>query len=112
MKMKKKRQNQNEKDVMYSVPDRTDTRVGSVCVSEAGHDTGNYLVILAGIDRDHVYVADGKARKLIAPKKKKMRHLSMITRLPEQTTEVLKNGVYNDSFLRKALSDVLQEKRT
>ena len=97
---------------MCAVPDRTDTRVGSVCVSIAGHDTGDYLVIIAGIDRDHVYVADGKVRKLIAPKKKKMRHLNMITKLSGPDTEVLRNGAYNDSFLRKALSKAKSEKLT
>ena len=97
---------------MCAVPDRTDTRVGSVCVSIAGHDTGDYLVIIAGIDRDHVYVADGTVRKLIAPKKKKMRHLNMITKLSGPDTEVLRNGAYNDSFLRKALSKAKSEKLT
>jgi hypothetical protein len=108
----KKRKSKNEINVPSVIPDRTDMRVGSVCVSTAGHDTGDYLVIIAGIDRDHVYVADGKARKLIAPKKKKMRHLSMITKLSGQTEEILRRGAYNDSFLRKEISAVLQEKRT
>ena len=108
----KKQKSKNKKDTMTIVPDRTDTRVGCVCISTAGHDKGDHLAVIAGIDRDHVYIADGKARKLIAPKKKKMRHLSIITRLPEQTSDVLKSGVYNDSFLRQALSDVLREKRT
>ena len=112
MKMKKRRQSQNEKDMAYAVLDRTDTRVGSVCVSTAGHDTGDYLVIIAGSDRDHVYVADGKVRKLIAPKKKKLRHLSMITNLSGPETEVLRSGLYNDSFLRKALSKAKSEKLT
>ncbi len=105
----KKQKSKTEKDVPAVVPDRTDARVGSVCVSMAGHDKGEYLVIIAGIDRDNVLVADGKARKLIAPKKKKMRHLSIITRLPEQTADVLKKGVYNDSFLRKTVAMTLQE---
>ncbi|MBR7161258.1 MAG: KOW domain-containing RNA-binding protein [Clostridia bacterium] len=110
--MKKKQHTQNEKDRTYPVFDRTDTRVGSVCVSKAGHDTGDCLVIIAGIDRGHVYVADGKARKLIAPKKKKMRHLNMITKLSGPDAEVLRGGVYNDSFLRKVLSRAKSEKLT
>ena len=105
----KKQKSKNEKDVPAVVLDRTDERVGTVCVSMAGHDKGACLVVIAGVDRDRVCVADGKARKLIAPKKKKMRHLSIITRLPEQITEILKKGEYNDSFLRKAISAVLQE---
>ena len=112
MKMKKRRQSQNEKDMACAVLDRTDTRVGSVCVSTAGHDTDDYLVIIAGINRDHVYVADGKVRKLIAPKKKKMRHLNMITKLSGPDTEVLRSGSYNDSFLRKVLSKAKSEKLT
>jgi len=107
--MKKKRQSKNEKDIPSFVPDRTDARVGSVCVSIAGHDEGALLTVIAGIDRDHVYVADGKARKLIAPKKKKMRHLSMMTRLSESDTEILRRGGYNDSFLRKALRGISKE---
>lgn len=101
-----------EKNAPPVVTDRSDARVGSVCVSMAGHDEGACFIVIAGIDRDHVYVADGKARKLIAPKKKKMRHLSMITKLSGQTEEILRSGAYNDSFLRKEISAVLQEKRT
>lgn len=101
-----------EKNAPPIVTDRSDARVGSVCVSMAGHDEGACFIVIAGIDRDHVYVADGKARKLIAPKKKKMRHLSMITKLSGQTEEILRSGAYNDSFLRKEISAVLQEKRT
>ena len=110
--MKKKRHSQNEKDQTYTVFDRTDIRVGSVCVSKAGHDEGGCFIVIAGIDRDHVYVADGKARTKIAPKKKKMRHLNMITKLSGPDTEVLRSGGYNDSFLRKTLSQVKSEKLT
>ena len=110
--MKKKRQSKNEKDIPSVVFDRTDSRVGSVCVSTAGHDEGSLLVVVAGLDRDHVYVADGKARKLIAPKKKKMRHLSMITRFSEQDVKALREGACNDSFLRKAISQITLEKLT
>ena len=105
----KKQKIKIEKNVPPIASDRSDARVGSVCVSMAGHDEGVCFIVIAGVDRDHVYVADGKARKLIAPKKKKMRHLSIITRLPEQIAEVLKKGDYNDSFLRKTISTVLPE---
>ncbi len=109
--MKKKRRNQNA-DVLHAVPDRTDERVGSVAVSMAGHDAGFLLVVVAGIDRDYVLVADGKARKLIAPKKKKMRHLSIITKLSERETEALRENRANDSLLRRALSALDLEKLT
>ena len=110
--MKKKRQKNDAKDLLTVVLDRTDERVGSVCVSLAGHDRGFLLVIVAAIDRDHVLVADGKARKLIAPKKKKMRHLSMITKLSESETKAIREATANDSLLRRALSSVDLEKLT
>ena len=108
----KKRKSKNEKDIPPVVFEKTDARVGSVCVSKAGHDEGGCFIVIAGIDRDHVYVADGRVRKQTAPKKKKMRHLSMITKLSGPDTEVLRSGGYNDSFLRKAISKVKSEKLT
>ena len=104
--MKKKRLKKDAKDRTLAVPDRTDARVGSICVSMAGHDAGLLLAVVAGIDRNHVLTADGKTRKLDAPKKKKMRHLSMITKLSEEDTEAIRTGRANDSFLRKALSSL------
>lgn len=99
--MKKKRQ----KDQMSSVaPDYRDARVGDIAVSMAGHDAGSLLVVVAGIDDQYVLVADGKRRKLIAPKKKKMQHLSILTKLCDEDTEMLKLREANDSFLRKKLS--------
>ncbi len=73
-------------------------------VSMAGHDAGLLLVVVAGIDESYVLVADGKTRKLIAPKKKKMQHLSMLTKLDDEASEMLKAGKANDAFLRKQLS--------
>ena len=99
--MKKKRL----KDQMSSVaPDYRDAREGDIAVSMAGHDAGSLLVVVAGIDDQYVLVADGKRRKLIAPKKKKMQHLSILTKLCDEDTEMLKMREANDSFLRKKLS--------
>ena len=108
----KKQKSKKAIDVPTVFSDRSDERVGTVCISTAGHDKGDRLVIIAGIDRDHVYVADGKARKLIAPKKKKMRHLSMITRFSEQDVKALREGVWNDSTLRRKISQIELEKLT
>lgn len=94
------------------VPDRMDFRVGEIAVSTAGHDAGLIFVIIAGIDDRHVLVADGKVRKLAAPKKKKMRHLSIFTRLSEEDVEKLRSGSVNDSFLRKTISSLDLEQLT
>lgn len=80
-----------------------DPRVGEVAVSTAGHDAGLLFVVIAGLDSRYVLVADGKVRKLAAPKKKKMQHLSLFTRLSEEDTEKLRRGEVNDSFLRRTI---------
>ncbi len=99
--MKKKRQNGQ---TVSPTPDYRDARVGTVVRSAAGHDRGLLLVVVAGMDEHHVLVADGKTRKLIAPKKKKMQHLRMLTKLSAEDTERIVRREINDSFLRKTLS--------
>ena len=107
--MKKKRLKKVAENVTLAVPDRTDARVGTVCLSIAGHDKGSTVVIVAGIDKNQVLVADGKTRKIISPKKKKMRHLNIIARLSEKDTETVRENAANDSSLRKMIASVNPE---
>ena len=106
--MKKRKHFEKEK----IIPHREDPRVGDIAVSMAGHDAGLILVIVAGLDERYVLVADGKTRKLAAPKKKKMRHLHVITRLSEEDAEHLRSGRANDSFLRRRISSLNLETLT
>ena len=92
------------KQAVNVIPDRADARVGSVAVSMAGHDAGLLVIIIAGVDKNFVLVADGKTRKILSPKKKKMQHLSILTRLSEADTAKLREGRCNDSFLRHAIA--------
>ena len=101
--IKKKKQKQKAELVVFN---REDARVGSVAVSMAGHDAGLLMVIIAGFDADSVFVADGKRRKIDDPKKKKMQHLSIITKLEESDIAALREGTENDSFLRRKLSRI------
>lgn len=48
---------------------------GSIVKSTAGHDSGRFYVALK-VEGDFAYIADGKVRKLEAPKKKRLKHLS------------------------------------
>ena len=49
--------------------------VGSVVLSTQGRDKDMYFVVVA-VGRDVVYLADGGMRKLNAPKKKNVKHVS------------------------------------
>ena len=51
-----------------------DIKCGSVVISSAGHDKGRSMVVV-GADGGYVFVADGKERKLLSPKKKNIKHV-------------------------------------
>ena len=49
--------------------------IGSVVLSTQGRDKDMYFVVV-GVGKDVVYLADGGMRKLNAPKKKNVKHVS------------------------------------
>lgn len=54
---------------------KDDIGIGSVVLSTQGRDKGMYFVVTA-VGKDTVYLADGGMRKLAAPKKKNVKHVS------------------------------------
>lgn len=73
---------------------------GMVVISAAGHDSGQWFVV-TDADGRYAYLADGKERKLAAPKKKNLKHI----RKTDHTLRV--NGV-TDKWLRTALRGLSQ----
>lgn len=71
---------------------------GMVVRSKAGHDKGSFFVVVR-VEDDFAYVADGKSRTPLNPKKKKQIHLSVTkTVLDEQSMET-------DSEIRNILAE-------
>ena len=50
-------------------------KVGSVVLSTAGHDSGNYFVVVELENAEFVKICDGKNRPLEKPKRKKIKHI-------------------------------------
>jgi len=50
---------------------------GSIVISKAGHDKGEYFVILKSVD-EYVYLMDGIHKTLEKPKKKNIKHVQCI----------------------------------
>ena len=63
--------------------------------SVAGHDKGSWYVVVSQ-DENSVFIADGRRRKLAAPKKKNVKHV-------ELTRKTISLEHYTDKSLRKAL---------
>jgi len=94
---------------------------GMLAVSLAGHDKGTLYVVLTeksgssseeeGVsswkERDsgaYVLLADGKRRTLDHPKRKKAKHIQVITHIPEQISPLMRE-ITLDAHVRKILKE-------
>ena len=73
--------------------------IGSVVVSKAGHDTGEFFAVM-DFDEKEVFISDGKQRKVEKPKKKNRKHVSV-------TRYILKEDqLRTNRQLKKALANI------
>ncbi|MCD8335767.1 MAG: KOW domain-containing RNA-binding protein [Lachnospiraceae bacterium] len=95
---------------------------GMLAVSIAGHDKGTLYVVLAEASGNascqaertsspeipdpggYVLLADGKRRTLDHPKRKKAKHIQVITHLPEQTENQMRE-ITLDAHVRRILKE-------
>lgn len=58
---------------------------GMLAISKAGHDKDQIFYIIEE-NKEYVYLADGKNRRLEKPKKKKKKHIQIIKEQPKVLT--------------------------
>lgn len=74
--------------------------IGYFAISLAGHDKGQ-MYLIVGEEKDMVFLADGKNRKIDNPKKKKKKHLQIIKKNADASlAEKLKKKqtIYNEEI--------------
>ena len=77
---------------------------GVLVISKAGRDAGGCFVILSVLDDQYVWMADGERRKVLKPKKKKIKHLDIRPYEAQEIREkLMAGGQLLDSDLRKAI---------
>lgn len=75
-------------------------KTGQIVLSKAGRDRGEFLIVV-GVDRNGIYVADGKQRPVEKPKRKNPKHLSA-------TNQFLSEGSFaTNKAARRALREAL-----
>lgn len=85
-------------------------KIGSVVLSTAGHDSGNYFVVVEVHSEDYVKIVDGKSRLLDKPKLKKVKHLKDTFLTLDEIAEKLMNGeVVHNKNIQTALKKVLEQ---
>ncbi|GAB6106896.1 hypothetical protein [Fusibacter bizertensis] len=82
--------------------------IGQFVKSKAGRDKDSVLIVIAICDEQHVMVVDGDLRKLINPKKKKVKHLVKCGGVDNEFKSKIENHAYmNDAELRKKVSNIV-----
>ena len=80
--------------------------VGDLVVSTAGHDMGQFYVIVDIIDKTYVALADGKNKPITSPKKKKIKHiLSLDCRDVDFEQKISKKDVDSNAYIKKILKN-------
>ena len=66
---------------------------GQLALSLAGRDKNRVLMIVEQLDENYVLIADGQLRKIDNPKRKKLKHLKLLSReeeIPETNKQLKK----------------------
>ncbi|KAI4453204.1 methionine aminopeptidase [Holotrichia oblita] len=88
-----------------------DFSIGQVIYSKAGRDKRRPFIILR-IDKEYLYLCDGRLRLVNKPKKKKMMHVQPTKVISIEIVERLKSGAeLKDSDVRTALKDFLLKEK-
>ena len=78
-------------------------KIGSVVVSLGGHDIGEWFLV-AKVDKNFVYVCDGKNRPLQKPKKKNKKHVCATKKFCKEFEYMINSGSkIQNAFIRKTL---------
>lgn len=78
--------------------------------SVAGRDKGRIFVVLSHIDENHVFVSDGKMRRVEKPKKKKIKHLRLLGQHSEfLESKMTEDGRVTNSDIRKELARLSED---
>lgn len=76
--------------------------LGDIVVSTQGRDEGRvYLVV--GAEGDYLFLRDGKYRRQVNPKKKKCKHIKLLSAAPEMRAKLGEGRQVFDSEIYSAL---------
>ena len=64
---------------------KPEIKLGAAVKSKAGRDTGRTFIVVELVDFEYVLVSDGRTHKMEKPKKKKLKHLKLVS---EPTAEI------------------------
>ena len=79
-------------------------RSSDVVTSLAGHDNGRLYMVLS-VEGPYAFLSDGKVRKTLNPKRKKLKHIAFESRMKSTLADILGGGgIISDSEIRRELA--------
>ncbi|MDY5626391.1 MAG: KOW domain-containing RNA-binding protein [Clostridia bacterium] len=88
-----------------------DAHPGGFVYAVAGRDSGKCFIILS-VEDNYAYIADGKGRKVGAPKKKKLKHLCLTSSVdPFLANKLFEVGKVTNKEVRHAIRAFLGENK-
>lgn len=80
---------------------------GQIVISKAGRDKGDIFIVV-DYNEPYVFLADGKLRRLEAPKKKKIKHIQVTHFFDNVLHNQLQNDLrINNADIRKSLNTII-----
>lgn len=84
--------------------------VGQIVFNKAGRDKGDAFIVTK-VQEPYAYIANGKGRTIVKPKKKKIIHLQLTNTICYDINEkILSESYILDADIRKALKKYYQDR--
>ena len=78
---------------------------GRIAIVTRGHDCGTWCAVYRVVDERYVLLTDGNLRSIQKPKKKQLKHLSLLPISIPVRGKGMSGGDIQDSDIRKALKE-------
>ena len=84
-------------------------RKGMLAISKAGHDKGNWYIVL-NVEGNKAFLVNGENRSMDHPKEKKLKHLQPVNVIPEILQEKERAGrTWTNEEIKRALKLAKQD---
>jgi ribosomal protein L14E/L6E/L27E len=82
----------------------TPLKPGQIVRVKAGREKGLFMVVTGVVDENFILLSDGDHRKIISPKKKKIKHVLKTNTVCPEVAAALTDDSITDKMIRNALS--------
>ncbi len=78
---------------------------GRIVLVKAGREKNLFMIVVGAAGEEYLLLADGHTRKILSPKKKKIKHIQKTNTVLEDIAQSITDGTVTDRAIRNALSE-------